>query len=226
MAIWCISPSVTKRLFPNSDWHRSCSATKQKFSGPHWRNPTRSRLTITTGSCFFSCRKRLQSRGEFLKHWLASENLPRVLEPSQILTCEHSQVYPSQVNFNLRLLASRLRNWPLVWFCWPTKIHLEPHFALNDQTPNLLPLSDAVTEKHHNRKLFLFPFWIAALPGSSCTFYSQKVPRNRIWPAMTFVSVDVFTSHCNRKLLLFPFCRKRSQLWKSWVRTQAATRTR
>ncbi len=42
---------------------------------------------------------------------LASENLQRVLNPLQILTCEHWQVYPSQVNFNLRALASRLRNW-------------------------------------------------------------------------------------------------------------------
>ncbi len=43
---------------------------------------------------------------------LASENLPRVLEPSQILTCEHWQLHPSQVNFNLGVLASRLTNWP------------------------------------------------------------------------------------------------------------------
>ncbi len=42
---------------------------------------------------------------------LASENLWRVLEPLQILTYEHSQLHPSQVNFNLRVLASRLRNW-------------------------------------------------------------------------------------------------------------------
>ena len=45
---------------------------------------------------------------------LASENLPRVLEPSQILTCEHLQIHPLQVNFNLRALASPLRNWLLL----------------------------------------------------------------------------------------------------------------
>ncbi len=43
---------------------------------------------------------------------LASENWWRVLETLQILTCEHSQIHPSQVNFNLRALTSRLRNWP------------------------------------------------------------------------------------------------------------------
>ena len=61
--------------------------------------------------------------GQFLKLWLVSgtlhnyctcsENLQRVLEPSQILTCEHSQLHPSQANFNLWALASHLRNWPL-----------------------------------------------------------------------------------------------------------------
>ncbi len=41
---------------------------------------------------------------------LASKNLWRVLEPWQILTCEHSQIPPLQVNFNLRVLTSRLNS--------------------------------------------------------------------------------------------------------------------
>ena len=40
---------------------------------------------------------------------VASEILQRVLEPSQILTCEHLQVYPSQVNFNLASACKSLK---------------------------------------------------------------------------------------------------------------------
>ncbi len=59
-----------------------------------------------------------QSRGQFFKHWLASSilrncytwewKLARVLEPLQILTCEHSQIHPSQVNFNLPCECSQV----------------------------------------------------------------------------------------------------------------------
>ena len=55
---------------------------------------------------------------------LASENLQMVLEPLQILTCEHLQVYPSQVNFNLWVLASHLKNWPQR----PRRVHIADFF--------------------------------------------------------------------------------------------------
>ena len=78
----------------------------------HWRRYMQGRWP---GASFLNSELRVVP---FETTVLASKNLPRVLEPLQILTCEHWQIYPSQVNFNLRALASHLRNWLNITMWW------------------------------------------------------------------------------------------------------------